>query len=300
LIHQKCDIVINEIHNALCQSSDDTQIKETMAFAIRVCLIQAGDKFSNSIKSTIMKTLINNLNAEEESCRTNLAACLGSLCKSLSTNDFENVVKNHLFEISGNNDGLNHSKSVALRICLKETPERLLKTADWNDKTVKTLISHITSDKAFISINGIKATAYYILYNLNKNLEIPAQLVTIFSKCLNNSNNEIKICVAYSSSFIAKNYEAKPSLPISLLRTLIPLLVNGTKEKNSVVKLNSEQALVHILKLKKGDEVVNDLMSQLDEGPKQSLEQCLSKTLRRVTQQSDRDETGDFDETLLT
>ena len=296
LVHQKCDIVISEMHNALAQQSDDTLIKETMAFAIRVCLIQAGEKLSPSIKSTIMKTVLNHLDTQEESFRLNLAACLGSLCKWITANDFDNLVKNHLLELSNNCDELNHSRSIALRICLKESPERLLKP-EWNDKLIKTLTSQITNEKVFISINGIKATAYFFIFNLNKQLDIPAQLVTIFSKCLNHSNNEIKTCVASSSSFIAKNYNEK-ALPIALLKTLIPNLVNGTKEKNSVVKLNSEQALINILKLRQNDEIVNDLLKQLDEGPRISLENCVSKTLRRVAQQAEpKDE--NFDETLL-
>lgn len=298
LVHMKPDIVINEMHNALCQPSEDTLIKETMAFAIRVCLIQAGAKFTPAIKSTIMKTVVNLLDAQDESFRTNLAACLGSLCKWINQSDLDFVVKNHLLETS-NQEETNHSRSVALRICLKEAPERILQKPEWNDKIAKTLISHITNEKAYISINAIKATAYYFLCCLNKEMEISTQLITAFSKCLNHSNNEIKTCVAVSSSFLAKNYSPK-TLPISMLKILVPLLVNGTKEKNSIVKLNSELSLITILKLRRSDQILNDLMGQLDAGPKSSLEACLSKSLRRIASAAEpKDDGNDFDETLL-
>lgn len=297
LVHQKCDIVINEMHNALSQPSDDTVIKETMVFAIRVCLIQAGAKLSPAVKSTIMKTVIGYLDAPEESFRTNLAACLGSLCKWITPADFDSVAKNHLLE-STSNEEMNLGRALALRICLKEAPERLLKP-ELNDKVVKVLTGHLTSDKPAVSINGIKATAYYVLYNLNAKQEIPTSLLTTFSKRLNHSNNEIKTCLAFSVSFVAKSYSPQ-TLPVSMLKILVPLLVNGSKEKNSVVKSNSEQALITILKLRQGDETVNDLLSQLDEGPRVSLENCISKTLRRVASSpAPKDEKEDFDETLL-
>lgn len=298
LVHMKPDIVINEMHNALCQPSDDTMIKETMAFAIRVCLIQAGDKYTPAIKSAIMKTVVSLLDAQDESYRINLAACLGSLCKWLNTNDFDTVVKNHLLETS-NQEEINHSRSVALRICLKEASDRLLNKTEWNEKLIKTLINHMKNDKVFISINGIKASTYYFLHCLNKDLEISPLLITTFSKCLNQSNNEIKTCVALSSSFLAKNYNPKV-LPSSMLKILIPLLVNGTKEKNSIVKSSSEDALINILKLRESDQIVNDLMSVLDDGPRLSLETCLTKQLRRVASTAERkDDFIDFDETLL-
>jgi len=305
LVHVKPDVVINEIltmldkkNNAICQPTEDTLIKETMVFAIRVCLIQAGSKFTPAIKSTIMKTVVSLLNAQDESFRTNLAACLGSLCKWVSPADLDSVAKNHLLEISSNEE-TNHSRAIALRICLKEAPERILAKADWNDKVVKALISHISNEKVLLSINGIKASAYYFLYSLQKQTEISTQLITTFSKCLNHSNNEIKTCVAQSASFVAKNYNPN-TLPSSMLKILVPLLVNGTKEKNSIVKSNSEQSLITILKLRINDEIVNNLMKDLDEGPRTSLELCLQKTLRRVASIAEpKDDGNDFDETLL-
>lgn len=40
-----------------------------------------------------------------------------------------------------------------------------------------------------------------------------------------------------------------------LLKLLLPMLVNGTKEKNGYVKANSEIALIAVLKLKEGEEM---------------------------------------------
>ena len=40
-------------------------------------------------------------------------------------------------------------------------------------------------------------------------------------------------------------------LPASVLKLLLPMLVNGTKEKNSMVKSSSESALVEVMQMRK-------------------------------------------------
>ena len=42
-------------------------------------------------------------------------------------------------------------------------------------------------------------------------------------------------------------------LPAELARLVIPMLVNGTKEKNTVVRTCAESALVAVLRLKDGE-----------------------------------------------
>lgn len=42
-------------------------------------------------------------------------------------------------------------------------------------------------------------------------------------------------------------------LDVSVCKVMVPPLVMGTKEKNTVVRTNSELALVSLLQLRKGD-----------------------------------------------
>ena len=91
--------------------------------------------------------------------------------------------------------------------------------------------------------------------------EIPPELIAPFSKTLKHNSNDVKQLVAVVSSYLAKSIvDKKPTvadgglLPKDLLRSLLPLLVNGTKEKNSAVKSSSESALVNILRLRQKQE----------------------------------------------
>lgn len=54
-------------------------------------------------------------------------------------------------------------------------------------------------------------------------------------------------------SYLART---EPTLAPEFLKAALPMLVNGTKEKNGYVKANSELSLVAVLKLRQGDAVV--------------------------------------------
>ena len=67
---------------------------------------------------------------------------------------------------------------------------------------------------------------------------------------MNHNSNEMKQLVARVSSYLAKSDIV---LAPEFLKASIPMLVNGTKEKNSYVKANSELSLVVVLRLRQGD-----------------------------------------------
>ena len=69
---------------------------------------------------------------------------------------------------------------------------------------------------------------------------------------MNHSNNEVKQLVARVCSYLGR----RQSLAPEFLKAAIPMLVNGTKEKNSYVKANSELSLVTVLKLRQGDDTL--------------------------------------------
>lgn len=69
---------------------------------------------------------------------------------------------------------------------------------------------------------------------------------------MNHNSNDVKQLVAQVAIYLARS--TSTALPDAILKPLLPMLVNGTKEKNSVVKSSSEFALVALLKIKDGEE----------------------------------------------
>ena len=69
---------------------------------------------------------------------------------------------------------------------------------------------------------------------------------------MKHESNDVKALAAQTVSFIAKSVSTP--LDTSVQSLLVPMLVNGTKEKNTLVRTNSELALVTLLRLRKGDQ----------------------------------------------
>lgn len=70
---------------------------------------------------------------------------------------------------------------------------------------------------------------------------------------MNHNSNEVKQLLARVCTHLAKSVPQEKMDPV-LLKMLLPTLVNGTKEKNSYVKANSEIALITVLRLREGDD----------------------------------------------
>lgn len=123
-------------------------------------------------------------------------------------------------------------------------------------------------------------------------------MMSFFLQSMNHSSNEVKQVMASSAVYLSR--KSKKQLPLPLLKMLIPMLVNGTKEKNTMVRAHSEQALVSVLELRGGQsDTCSSVLSVLDAGGREALQDCIQKTLKKTASMNEPKE-EEFDETLLT
>ncbi len=117
---------------------------------------------------------------------------------------------------------------------------------------------------------------------------------------MNHNSNDVKQLVAVVSTFLAKQLGSE-LLPKELLKPLLPMLVNGTKEKNSVVKSSSETALVTVLHMRNNaaDGQQKACLQILEAGARDALQDVINKVLQRVANQPEgKEET--IDDTVVT
>lgn len=113
---------------------------------------------------------------------------------------------------------------------------------------------------------------------------------------MNHNNNEVKQIIASSATFL--NRSTSNRLPLPLLKPLAGALVNGTKEKNTMVKAHSEQALVAVLRLRNAnDDTASQLMAILEPGAREALQDCVAKVVKKVSAVAEPKE-DEFDDTL--
>ena len=87
-------------------------------------------------------------------------------------------------------------------------------------------------------------------------------------------------------------------LPAELLRPLVPTLIAGTMEKNSMVRSCSETGLVDVLQLRRGPAGQSEVLVLLDTGAKESLTEIISRSLTKLATQPE-DKSSELDDTLL-
>merc|ERR1719361_580750 len=247
----------------------------------------------------------------EDTSRSAAAGCLGSYLRWLPLDDAESVMNNHILAPDDVDLDwtIRHGRSTALFVAMKEAPWKIV-SGNRMQKVVQLILSYLSADRIPIVQNGVRTCAFLFRHCIKPTLpkylredqensfdikpqDIPIDLIGPFVKTLKHSSNDVKQLAAVVSAFLAKSiFDRKPTisdgglLPPDLLRSLLPLLVNGTKEKNSTVKSCSESALVNILRLRqKGENGVKECLQILDGGAREALQDVITRVLLKAANQ---------------
>ncbi|XP_058803320.1 stalled ribosome sensor GCN1 isoform X2 [Phymastichus coffea] len=297
VIHTRADPLFIELHTNV-KSADDPTIRETTLHALRGVITPAGDKMSETLKKQVFVTLSNMLGHSEDITRNAVAGCYGALVKYLSPEQLNTALNDHLLCNNVNEDWmLRHGRSAALSVALKEAPA-IVYTENNKDRMCKVILSYLSADRTQIVMNGLRACGYLFEHVLNDKLPVPQTILTPFVRSMNHTSNEVKQLLARVCIHLARNVDPQHMSP-EILKALLPMLVNGTKEKNGYVKANSELALIAVLRLRIGDEEHQRCMALLDAGAKESLSDVVSKVLRKAISQPEG-KIEELDDTLLT
>ncbi|XP_012231678.1 stalled ribosome sensor GCN1 [Linepithema humile] len=297
VIHTRVDPLFTELHTGI-KTGDDPAIRETMLQALRGVLTPAGDKMTDPMKKQVFATLSSMLSHPEDVTRNAVAGCFGALMRWLNPDQLAIALNDHLLCNDVNAEWmLRHGRSAALFVVLKESPITVYNPKD-KDRVCTVILSYLAADRVQIVMNGVRACGYLFQYLMNESQSIPQQILSPFVRSMNNNSNDVKQLLARVCIHLARNIPPENMSP-ELLRALLPMLVNGTKEKNGYVKANSELALIAVLRLRQGEEEHQRCMAFLDAGARESLSDVVSKVLRKVLSQPEG-KIEELDDTLLT
>ncbi len=175
---------------------------------------------------------------------------------------------------------LRHGRSTALFVGLKLCPGRLY-TTDSAPRFEKVLLGLLQADRVPVAENGVRCACFLFDHCRRAALPVPAALVAPYCRAMNHQSNDVKWLVAVTAARLgseaaaSENAAASPPLPSELLKALLPMLVNGTKEKNSAVKASSESALVSLLQMRGkggGKDAQAKCLAMLDSGARDALQ----------------------------
>ncbi|GAB0090658.1 Translational activator Gcn1 [Sergentomyia squamirostris] len=296
VIHSKADPLFTEIHHNI-KTFDESAVRETMIQALRGVTTPAGDKISDALRKQIYLTLVSMLNFPEDVSRSAVGGCLGAMCKWLTPEQLDDALTNHILNEDHPEEWiLRHGRTSALFVVLKEAPD-VVYVPKYENKICKVIVNCITSEKTPVACNSVRSAGFLFQHCMNVEKPLPQQLLPPFVRAMNHQSNEVKQLLANTCNYLAKVVSAKKTPP-EFLRAVVPMLVNGTKEKNGYVKSNSEIALIAMLRLRTGEETHQKCMTLLEVGARESLSEVVSKVLRKVALQPTGKE-EDLDDTII-
>ena len=295
VIHTRADPLFNELYSNI-KTTEAASIRETSLQALRGVITPAGDKMSDTIRRSIVATLQAMLSHADDTTRSAAAGCLGAVCLRLPDDELDIVVNECLLNDDASVDWtVRHGRSAALSVALKEAAGQICKP-QWQDRLNRVLLGYLAADRIPIVSNSVRAMGFLFKHLALASTPFPAALIQPFAKTLNHASNDVKQLVAQSSHYLARHVNC--SLPADFLKVLLPQLVNGTKEKNTVVRSACEAALVALLRLRHNDDTQQHCVNLLEPGARESLSEVISKVLRKMATQPESKE-EELDSTVV-
>ncbi|KAL4223498.1 eIF-2-alpha kinase activator GCN1 [Mactra antiquata] len=294
VIHIRVDPLFTELHSGI-KSAEDTSVRDTMLQALRFCLLGAGQKMSALNRKQLTPTLLDLMSSSDDSTRVVASGCVGVLCLALPEEELTDLLIQHLFDTNASIDWtVRHGRGVALSIAIKEAADKIW-CEKYQNSVRKTVTSLTEADRIPLSTSGYRCLGY-ILYHLIKTNSIEMDLITTLMKGLKHDSNDVKQLIGQTVSYLMS--AMKEPLEPSVAKVMVAPLVMGTKEKNTGVRTNSELALVSLLQLRKGDSYFKSVLSLLDSGMQDSMQEVMSKSLKKLINQPEPSP-DQIDDTIL-
>uniref|UniRef100_A0A8C3WWR0 Stalled ribosome sensor GCN1 n=1 Tax=Catagonus wagneri TaxID=51154 RepID=A0A8C3WWR0_9CETA len=295
-IHIKVDPLFTELLNGI-RVMEDPGVRDTMLQALRFVIQGAGAKVDVVIRKNIVSLLLSMLGHDEDNTRISSAGCLGELCAFLTEEELSAVLQQCLLaDVSGIDWMVRHGRSLALSVAVNVAPSRLC-TGKYSSEVQDMILSNAMADRIPIAVSGVRGMGFLMKYHIGTGGgQLPAKLSSLFIKCLQNPSSDIRL-VAEKMIWWA-NKDPLPALDPQAIKPILKALLDNTKDKNTVVRAYSDQAIVNLLKMRQGEEVFQSLCKILDVASLEVLNECNRRSLKKLAGQVDS--TEQVDDTILT
>nr|XP_003478419.1 eIF-2-alpha kinase activator GCN1 isoform X1 [Cavia porcellus] len=295
-IHIKVDPLFTELLNGI-RVMEDPGVRDTMLQALRFVIQGAGAKVDTVIRKNIVSLLLSMLGHDEDNTRISSAGCLGELCAFLTEEELSTVLQQYLLaDVSGIDWMVRHGRSLALSVAVNVAPCRLC-TGRYSTEVQDMILSNAVADRIPIAVSGVRGMGFLMKYYIETGAgQLPAKLSSLFVKCLQNPSSDIRL-VAEKMIWWA-NKDPLPPLDPQAIKPILKALLDNTKDKNTVVRAYSDQAIVNLLKMRQGEELFQALSKILDVASLEALNECNRRSLKKLASQADSME--QVDDTILT
>uniref|UniRef100_A0A0N5AWT6 TOG domain-containing protein n=1 Tax=Syphacia muris TaxID=451379 RepID=A0A0N5AWT6_9BILA len=271
-IHHKPEPIITELVKLL-NNAEDPGLIETTLVSLRAITNNVHVKLTNDVLELILNAAENHCGENSEDANLLAASALyGEALLWLNSFD-DKFIK--VLESSAN-IRLRYSYALALQHICSIDVQRMLDRYSYN-LIRSVLISLMQCEKPFVASSGVRSTVYV----LQSQSDIDLTLLVAYSRAANHPSNDVKRVVGIGMQHIAQR-----DFSFTELKAFVPNLVNGTKEKNSAVRIAFEQALIAVFKLNSDNSIYDSYLSSIEGAAHDVLAES-HRSLQRTMKQMD-------------
>ncbi|CAI4227723.1 unnamed protein product [Auanema sp. JU1783] len=280
-IHMKPEVVVNDLLTHISKSQDP-MLTETTLVAARSLIAPAAKKLTPPIIelglkgcSSIFNTAIENPSELDNS----LTILSGALYGELALRADDPTAIEHILSEVASSSKLRSRQALAVALEQMSISDPAIVWEKY-PSVRNALVSAFQADTSTAS-SSIKAAASFLI---SQGENPDKDLLSSFSKAINHQVVDVRKIAAIALGHVFAEREG--NFKTEYLKTIVPQLVNGSKESNSAVRSASELALLYALNLKQGEEFFKKYADTL-EGPAAGvLNECLP-CLQRVIKNGD-------------
>ncbi|XP_047142571.2 stalled ribosome sensor GCN1 isoform X1 [Hydra vulgaris] len=262
VLHTRVDSLFTELKNSI-QSSDDPAVRETVLKTLHYVIVNAGDKMGDSIKSSLLETLLDLISSTEDGIRITAGASLGALCQVLSDSDVKSLLSSSLLDVNPTLDWIVcHGRAIALSYALFHAPSQLFKVTS-EESIIDVVVRHSTNERIPICTFGVHSLGHLIIYSKEKPSVAPLVVLVSMKKSMLHVSSDVRITALNTLRYISKNYpESVQFNTIKHFITEFPLLL---RDRNQGVRSVAEITIAFVLQLHKNDLLFDQCVASLTE-----------------------------------
>uniref|UniRef100_A0A0N4ZKM4 Translational activator GCN1 n=1 Tax=Parastrongyloides trichosuri TaxID=131310 RepID=A0A0N4ZKM4_PARTI len=272
-IHPKPETIISEFVKLLQNLEDETLLLSTIV-SLRALVEKVGEKLSPSMIESVISVSKKYINESEEIIKAS-GALYGETI--ISCNQWSDTL---LSEINKSTNNQKLFILTCLQLLVSKNADKVCDVYGYENLSY-TLSMHFGNESSHIADAAIRSAAYILI---SKKENCDKDFLQLLAKTINHNSNEIKKLVSISIHNIFK--QSSLSSP-ELLKSVVPSLVNGTKERNLAVRISAEQALLEVFKLRKNENIYEEYIGLLSGGVKTVLVDTYQKQLVKALKNTD-------------
>ncbi|KAI9203244.1 armadillo-type protein [Polychytrium aggregatum] len=278
------------------KTAEDRGVRDAMWQAILGLLkgVGPGREISAASQKTVADLVLDALlssNENEESLRTRAARCFGVLLGIFSDDDARDTLEGRILSVSASEPWHKiHGAAVGLEAVFVENPSKI---ADLNlvSETVDAVAKWVTHEKSPVAEAAVHSIGSLLTHEGYADAEIAGTLVPLL---VENVAATRPSDVRRETLVVLKNVaKLQHGAVAPFLGTMVPALMTTVRDRTIPVKLAGERALVYLLQIKTGTDVLQKYLGTLDGPTARSIGDYARRVLVKIGEKDSDDEADD-------